>query len=1162
MWLHSTASPAAALPPPTLQSFGLEAGLPSSQIHALTQDREGVLWIGTSAGLARYDGRSISVDLPHPDRDGALPSASVETLHADALGRVWIGSSNGFLSVREPGQERLRSFPLRERVAAGESLEIWSLTGSPRGVYVGTVGAGIVEVDASGTVLAQYGLAQGLPDADIWQVLSADAGRLWVAFDDAPPGLYDPLQQRFTPMPWNEQSPAAARHMALDGGSLWLLLRDARLCQWRAATGLSCRTSEGWQDPGRLLALAVRGEQQFLLGHGELQYRDADASAHWLHRAGSMGSVPRAQLWTALFDREGGLWMGSLGGGLVYLSPLWRRVQLWQPDATASSGWRDGRVRGVARDQHGRVWIGSMDQGLHWLDLARGVVHSLPAAEQPARRIWVIQRRGDQLWLGHNAGVTRYTLSADGLSARRDWLREDLVGGHVDLLALAPEGVVWAASMGAGLSRINPDGSVRRYAFAERGLLGLNVQQLGLADGSLLVATDAGLFRHQADCDCFAAVFAGSRSVEAFVEAEPGQWYVYADAQLERFRGGAMWQRDPEFAAQAMGRWATVGGMAWDGSQLWLAGPQGLARFDPGSARTTVLGRAQGLLSREFSDRPFHVAEDGRFWLASEQGVLSIQPAEFASPPAPAPLQWAAASIRRGEASLTLQADVPLRLAADDRDLSVAVRLASLLDPGQHRFEFDLQPWDLAPASVGADGERRFGTLPPGDYQLQVRAFDAHGQPAANTLEWQITVAAPWWRQSWALALWAALLLALGAWWRRRARLMAEAEMRWREGQRQAAWAEQVAAEKSQMLAELSHEIRNPLNGLLGLAALLAKSPLDAVQRERLRLLQDAGRRLAQLMEEVLDWTRLVAGRLNLDLAPVDLAPVLGAVHEQHAALAAQKGLRLELDAVAGLVVQAHPGRLRQVLDNLLGNAIKYTQQGSVAVQLRGDGRRVEIAIRDSGPGIAPDDRERLFEPFQRGAGESRAPGIGLGLAISRGLARRMGGELWLDTTVTEGCRFVLELAASPAAPASVTATPSEATPAQVDLGGVVALVVEDDPVSRELAVLALREMGCEVLAAGDGLAAMVEYSTRQPRIAVLDWDLPQLDGLSLARILRAQPDGDQLVLIAATGRVSPADRAQAIEAGFDAHLGKPYEAAALQACVAQVLAARARGDG
>lgn len=360
--------------------------------------------------------------------------------------------------------------------------------------------------------------------------------------------------------------------------------------------------------------------------------------------------------------------------------------------------------------------------------------------------------------------------------------------------------------------------------------------------------------------------------------------------------------------------------------------------------------------------------------------------------------------------------------------------------------------------------------------------------------------------------------------------------------------AEQLAHSRIEFMATLSHEIRTPMNGVLGLAELLGEQPLDGTARELAVALRDSGEALLDILNDVLDFSKLEVDELELFEEPFELSVLLRKLHSLFFGSAERKGLqfRVEADPALPPVVRGDPHRIRQVLANLIGNAIKFTKRGSVqlraAVTPHGD---VEFRVSDTGPGMSDEVQRRLFEPWRQADASiaARYGGTGLGMAISRRLTELMGGSIACESRLGRGSAFVVTLPLERRSINSIRAKPSEDL---ARLDGTTVLVADDDPVSLRVARGMLERLGCRVLVAEDGDQVLARVQAEPVDAVIVDVHMCRVDGHETARGLRADPRNWKLPIIAVTAAVSEEERRRCLEAGIDGIVHKPLSAKTL----------------
>ncbi len=384
----------------------------------------------------------------------------------------------------------------------------------------------------------------------------------------------------------------------------------------------------------------------------------------------------------------------------------------------------------------------------------------------------------------------------------------------------------------------------------------------------------------------------------------------------------------------------------------------------------------------------------------------------------------------------------------------------------------------------------------------------------------------------------------------------------------EASRAEAVAASdaKTAFLALMSHELRTPMTGVLGMAKALESGPLDKHQRRQLDILLQSGESLLAHLNDILDISKVEAGRLQLEAVPFNLVDKINRVREVWSQIAESKqvDLTFSLEPAQPPWLVGDPTRIRQIMINLVSNALKFTDAGEVAVAVTmspvGETHaRVAIAVRDTGIGIAADQQQRLFEPFTQADASvtRRYGGSGLGLSICRSLAQAMGGEIDLVSVLGEGSTFTLRLTL----PLAADQTPVAAeTPAR-SIAGLRVLVVDDNAVNRLVIETLLNALECETQAESDGLAALQALQAEAFDAVLMDIHMPGMGGTEAVQAIRAGGGGTDrdIPVIALTADIVEGAAEKLLRAGFDAVQSKPIAIDALAACLADLSEARIR---
>ncbi|MEZ5985111.1 MAG: ATP-binding protein [Hyphomonas sp.] len=380
--------------------------------------------------------------------------------------------------------------------------------------------------------------------------------------------------------------------------------------------------------------------------------------------------------------------------------------------------------------------------------------------------------------------------------------------------------------------------------------------------------------------------------------------------------------------------------------------------------------------------------------------------------------------------------------------------------------------------------------------------------------------------------------------------------------------AEQATRLKSEFLANMSHEIRTPLNGVLGMAQVLAHTNLTSDQKEQVATILDSGKTLMSILNDILDLSKIEAGKLEVTPVAGDLRHKLSRMIKLHAATASEKGLNLQLFIDPGVPsrLKFDPVRVRQCVGNLVSNAIKFTEKGDVMVVVTCEptetGKtRIIVHVSDSGCGIPPEKMERVFESFAQADGSTtrRFGGTGLGLPITRKLARMMGGDVSVVSEPGRGSVFTLKFVAESSEALHVhdSVLPKPVAPAtrRDGLSGRRALVVDDNGINRRVARTFLEYYGLEVGEAGDGNEALEALDHEPFDIVLMDIHMPGLDGAEAFKRLRNSASLNRVVpVIALTADSMRGDREKYLSKGFDGYVAKPIDERSLVTVIGQVL--------
>ena len=1234
---------------PFFERLTVNDGLPDNSVRAIIQDRLGFLWFGTQNGLVRYDGHTMRPYGPRNPATRGYTNLAAIALLEDRDGDLWIGTF-------ATGLWRLR-------MTTGD-FEQWGPDAPPErrlgGLYVtsicqdrdGTIWAalgegGLAAVDPADGSVQQYRhhaedeVSAAPPAASLTSVTVDDSGRLWAASEGAGLAYRDADSEFWHHLRHDPDDPRSlpadiVTHVHQDAdGHIWITTREG-LGLWNPETRdftvhvpypdnptdlpnyLVQADHDHW---GRLWIGSAVGLFLFHPETGEFQ--------HFTHDPDRDHSPLRGPVLSILCDSAGIVWGGTWLAGLNKIDPAASRFETASHDPEDPGSLDNESVQAVFEDSRGILWVGTGDLsgGLSLGGLNSRLPgspefrhHPFPADDQlqPTGVFALCEDPVGTLWIGTNRGLWQLPpghhqprRTSQGAAAGAP-LHDISVHG----LSIGPDGELWIGTYGRGLLVLNRDtGKVRQYITDPddpTSLPQMNPVHLyrDRHDRMWIGLDTRGLALYEPATDSFRPSFdpaQGLASPVVLTEDRHGNFWVGAVAGLLQLdtegrviRTVTVYDGLPNNMVSAV--------LDDDQGRLWLSTGRGFARFDPESGEIKTYDQRDGLPTNEAHTAQWR-GRDGTLYFGGRKGLVSFDPAAIGDAGFVPPV--VITELRVADTPLQPGADSPLVVPVEvtdevvlphhQNDLTFSFAALHFARPERNRYRFHLSGADDHWRDSVGQNRAFYTNLAPGKYRFEVRGSNADGLWNPESTVLTVHILPPWYRTRWANALYlllgAALLLLIYRQLVQRERMRTALEV----GRAEARHLQDLDSLRSRFFANISHEFRTPLTLLLGPLQRLEADP-EGGSTSLFAMMTRNARRLGQLIDQLLDLSRLEAGRLPLRWHHDDPAAFLRALSDPFATLADDRDISFTASIPAEpLTAWFDADVLEKVVGNLLSNALKFTPEtGSASIVVRiseaaeprpipsppaadppageAAARLLTVAVANTGSYIPPAEQAHVFDRFRQLAGSTRAGGSGIGLALVKELVALQHGDITLSSDPDRGTCFtvILPLFLTPPPGASeepaeeplipegtaVAAARAEVGPlddGEADAASAAApsvLVVEDNSDLRAFVVQELVSR-YRVREAPDGEQGLATALAEIPDLVVSDVMMPGMDGFELCGRLKDDLRTSHVPVILLTARAGIESRLEGLERGADDYLAKPFDPRELRVRIANLIATR-----